>query len=294
MTIFTSMLLFISAATLLWLVAHARPAIRAGESWRARLAVPLLAVDRDGELAAWSERAFLAGCAAWLIGILMAGVFLALVLAALAFAAPLVGADVLQRRRRAALEAQWPATLEMLASSLRAGLSLPQAVAWIAAEGAHPTRAEFARMDRELALGRDVEEAFRGLAARAGSRGARNLAAVLEPLRAMGANLIPALEAMAENQRKRGALDEKLRTLTAQGRMQLVVMGSVLPGLTLILFAIAPDFIGPLFRTPAGWAVLLVAGVLQLLALLLARRILNPATMWRPVRPKGEHHAASA
>ena len=244
--------------------------------------LPVLEVlDRESEFERWFQRTLLFAVGGFAVGVLAQGIGAGLLVAVVAALAPSLYLRVLRRRRIEAVERQFPAALEAMASALRAGQSLPQAVQWVAGEAPSPTAEEYARLSSEVVLGRPVEEVFQAMNDRVPAPGLRTFTMILGPLRSMGANLVPAFEGLSELLRRRAGMDEKLRTMTAQGRMQLMVMAGLLPVLTLILYAIAPHFIAPLFVTAGGKLVVISALFLQASGLWLAKRVLKPERMWR-------------
>ena len=130
-------------------------------------------------------------------------------------------------------------------------------------------------------MGRSLEVGLLAMSQRVPSKGLKSLVMAVGPLRAMGANMIPALEGMADILRRRAGMDEKLGSLAAQAKMQLWVMGLMLPALMLILFAMEPKLIGRLFISTQGNGFLVVAAMLQVLGIFLARKFLNPKQIWQ-------------
>jgi len=278
----SSLLIFIAVALLAMTWARSPVGLPYLEGrFRGMIEPGLVLLNRETEVDQWFQRVVLACLAGFGVGWTLQGPMLALILVAAAIAAPLAWVERERRKRTERFESQLPSTLDSLASALRAGQSLQQAVSWVANESPQPTSDEFNRLARELALGQTIESGLERVSQRLSGRGLRTVTMTVGPLRRMGANLIPAFEGMADMLRRRTATEEKLTTLTAQARMQLWVMGGILPVLVGLLYLIAPEFIGPLFRTQAGNVVLGMAGVVQVLGLLMARRILNPDRMWK-------------
>jgi len=80
-----------------------------------------------------------------LVGAVTASASIAVAFGAFASYAPLAFLYLRRRQRAAELREQWPDVVDNLASAIRAGLSLPEAVAQIAVRGPEPLRPAFRR-----------------------------------------------------------------------------------------------------------------------------------------------------
>ena len=170
---------------------------------------------------------------------------------------------------------QLSGALMTLSSSVRAGLSLPQAVGAAGARIPAPLGTELVRVSEELALGGSMDTAMRNLERRVPVPEMGMLVAGLELSRTTGASLAPLLDRLAETIREREQLRGQLRTMTAQGRLSGWVVGSVPLVLLVAMGIIDPDFVRPLFQTPAGWLLLGVAAVLEAAGALTIRMIVR-------------------
>jgi len=181
----------------------------------------------------------------------------------------------LHARRRRALQTQLPDVATALASGLRSGLSLGQAMDQIVRYQPSPVAQEFALMLREHRVGLPLDQALQGLADRSGLHDFHLLVATLGIARDLGGGLAEALERFASTLRRRLALEERIRALTSQGRLQGVIMGALPLLLGWVLYVMEPSVMGRLLTEPLGWAVLAVIGVLEVAGYFLIRRIVD-------------------
>ncbi len=127
----------------------------------------------------------------------------------------------------------------------------------------------------QLRLGSTMDGAFQGLRDRAQLGDLRLLATLLQANRDLGGNLAESLHRLAELLRGRLLMEARIQSLTAQGRLQGVVVG-VLPILLLVvLYAMERDTMRVLHTTVQGWATLIVMAALELTGFLLIRRIVR-------------------
>ena len=138
-----------------------------------------------------------------------------------------------------------------------------------------PLRQELDQTLKEVHLGATLEDGLRQMAERV--KGS-TLAAVITLLvvgRRTGGELPGLLESAAAALREMARLEGVIRSKTAEGRMQVIVLACTPLAAFLAFRMVDPEFFDPLFGSLLGYAVLGGALVLWLMALLSARKILN-------------------
>ena len=202
---------------------------------------------------------------------------LAWVLAAVGFAVGLLlGRTYLRylgRRRISRFEDQLPDTLSILASSIRGGFSLFQALQLIASEASEPSKTEFLRVMHEVSLGAEMDDALAGLARRIPTEDVDILVTAIGLQHQTGGNLAHILDIVAGTVRERHKVQREIHSLTSQVRFSAILLGALPFLLALILFVISPTYIGRIFVW--GWVILIPAGavILSLLGMLIMRKI---------------------
>ena len=127
----------------------------------------------------------------------------------------------------------------------------------------------------QLRLGATLDIAFQGLRDRAQLTDLRLLATVLQANRDLGGNLAESLHRLAELLRGRLVMEARIQSLTAQGRLQGLVVGALPLVLLAVLYAMEGDTMRVLHTTIQGWVTLGVVVVLELTGFLLIRRIVR-------------------
>jgi len=190
-------------------------------------------------------------------------------------AAPRLTVTVLRHRRKRRLAQQLPDALALWAGLLRAGQGAAQALAQMSARQAQPLGEELRVVLAQLRLGASMDVAFLGLQERAQLADLRLLAILLQANRDLGGNLAESLHRLAGLLRARLLMESRIAALTAQGRLQGVVVGALPLLLLVVLYAMEGDTMRVLHTTVQGWATLLVMGVLEMTGFLLIRRIVR-------------------
>ncbi len=164
------------------------------------------------------------------------------------------------RKRQDAFADQLPDLLQTLSSSLRSGQSLPQSIAGMAPDMASPAGDELRRVVIENRIGRDLIESFKDLAARMDSLDFDWVVRAIEINYRTGGDLSVILRRLDSTIRARNQVAGAVRALTAEGRISGIVLTALPPGLMLAVQFLNPEFMEPMFTTPVGRLMLIVAG----------------------------------
>jgi tight adherence protein B len=111
--------------------------------------------------------------------------------------------------------------------------------------------------------------------ARMDSKDFEQVALVAALQRETGGNTAEVLDRVTETVRDRVALQRMIKTLTAQGRMSRWVVSGLPVALLAAITAINPDYMEPLFVTPLGRGLLLLAAVMVVSGSLVIKRIVD-------------------
>ncbi len=167
------------------------------------------------------------------------------------------------QRRRNAFGVQLDGTLQLIASSLRAGYSLMQALGSVAKQSEEPTASELARVVNESRVGRPVVSALEESALRMANQDFGWAIQAIAINREVGGSLAETLDGVAGTIRERSQIKRQVKTLSAEGRLSAVIL-MALPFLVgVILLLVSPSYLEP-FMTPGIGTVLLIVGAVML------------------------------
>jgi tight adherence protein B len=183
------------------------------------------------------------------------------------------------RRRRAKrlamLEEQMLDLVSSLASGVRAGRSLEQALSLAATELEAPLAPTVEAIVDLVALGEPLDDALERWGRDLGTPDARLVVGVLRLQRRSGGGLSRPLEDLAETLRARRAGARELRSLTAQARLSAGILGLLPVGFFLFLSVVSRRDIEDAIRTPAGLGAIGVGVALQGAAFVWIRSLLR-------------------
>lgn len=143
----------------------------------------------------------------------------------------------LDERRRRKFNEQLPEALATMSNALRAGFSISQAFDSVVNQGENPMSEEFAILQQQLRIGMSFEAALQSMSDRVGSDDLTLVTTSILISRKTGGNVTEIFDKISETIRGRMKIERKVRTLTAQGRMQGILV-SVMPfllGIAMVL-----------------------------------------------------------
>lgn len=208
---------------------------------------------------------WLLGGKIWLIALLILGGFLLW---------PLY-LKVLKKKRLTQFEKQFPDYLLALAGALRAGSSLGVAMQRITPLSHVPLSQEMGLLLREQRMGVSLEQALQQLESRMPCEASGLFKSAIAVAGQSGGGLAELFESMAKTISQRLYVEGRIRSLTAQGRLQAWVMVLLPVLIGCALYVIDYDLIAPLWQQRSGQMVLALIVFLELLGLWLISKIVN-------------------
>lgn len=210
-----------------------------------------------------------------IVNVLLGSVLVALPAAVVGGIIPYVYVASRRRRRVDLFEADLPDALDMIANALQSGFSFESAMHMCSEEMPDPLGSEFAIAFEEQNLGANLSQSLANLRRRVPSQDLDLFIVVLLVQKKTGGQLAEVLKGASATIRQRFRFKREVRTKTSHGRLTglvLVVLPLVLVALGLVL---NPSYIMILVETEVGNYMLAAAIVLQLLGLLVIKKIVD-------------------
>jgi tight adherence protein B len=178
-------------------------------------------------------------------------------------------------RRLDQINSQLPEALALISNSLRSGFAFTQAVELATKQLERPLLYEFNQFLRDTSLGSPTDEALLQMSARTGSYDLEMMVSTILIQRTTGGNLSEILDNVADTIRERERLQGEIKALTASQRLTGLILSIYPVALFLLLLAISPTIYKILLTDSLGRMFLLVAFVLQVIGMVIIRRILK-------------------
>lgn len=227
----------------------------------AALLVFILCFAAAGSLQGWVGA--VRGAAAGLLG------------AAVVYLIPKLALRLLKRRRLERFNEQLAPALEAMSNALKAGFSIQQAFSSVVDEGEAPIAQEFSMFLQQLRIGVMFEEALGEMDRRMGSEDLTLMVQSIEIARQTGGNLTEVFDRISDTIRERRRIEGKIRSLTAQGKIQGRVVSAMPLLLGIGMYLIDSQMMMTFLKSTAGILVLLLVVILEILGAVFINKIVN-------------------
>ena len=165
--------------------------------------------------------------------------------------------------------------LGTMSNALRAGFSIAQAFESVAEADLHPISDEFALLLQQMRVGMSFDDALASMEKRVSSDDLSLVVTAIDIARKTGGNLTEIFDSISNTIRGRMRVERKVRTLTAQGRLQGLVVSLMPLILCVIMTMMKPKLMIPFLTSLSGIACLLVASVMVFVGWLVIRKIVT-------------------
>ena len=165
--------------------------------------------------------------------------------------------------------------LGTMSNALRAGFSIAQAFESVAEADLHPISDEFALLLQQMRVGMSFDDALASMEKRVSSDDLSLVVTAIDIARKTGGNLTEIFDSISNTIRGRMRVERKVRTLTAQGRLQGLVVSLMPLILCVIMTMMKPKLMIPFLTSLNGIICLLVASVMVFLGWLIIRKIVT-------------------
>lgn len=155
-----------------------------------------------------------------------------------------------RRKRMQQLLAQLPDALELMSRILRSGQTISQAMQSVSLELPAPLSTEFGYCYEQQNLGLPLQVALKDLCRRTAVLEVKIFVLAILVNRSSGGNLAQLLDNLAKTVRARFTLRGKIRALTAEGRLQAIMLLALPPAVFVLMLIVNNAYASKLFDYP--------------------------------------------
>ncbi len=174
-------------------------------------------------------------------------------MACLGYFGPELTVRILRTKRRKAFAEQLVDGLVMMGNGLRAGFTLQQAMELLVNETKPPISQEFGLLLREVRVGVDLDQAMLNMCRRTKDQDLELAVTAVMITRQVGGNLPEIFERICAMIRDRKTIEGKADALTAQGKLQALIVASMPYILLMVISKINPEMMALLWTTLPGF-----------------------------------------
>ena len=210
-----------------------------------------------------------AGVSVWTIPVVM------LMAGGAAFCLPLLYYRQKVKKRNEEFKSRLLDVVLGLNNGMRSGVALPQALEVVGRDIGGVMQEEIAMTLYEYRLGVDLTEALARLEKRMPDDNLKLFVTAVGISQQTGGSLSDILDKIIETIRQRSIMEDKVNTLTAQGKFESIVMACAPLLAFIILYLLDRQLMEPLVTTVLGWAAIFVVLVLETIGYLFIKKIVT-------------------
>lgn len=188
---------------------------------------------------------------------------------------PVVVIAIMKKRRLEQFNLQLTEALVTMSNSLRAGFSVQQAFETIVQEGRKPISQEFGVFVQQTRVGVRFEDALANMEERVKSEDLTLMIRAIEISRQTGGNLTEVFDIIAGTIRERYRIEGKIKSMTAMGRLQGIVVGLVPVFLLVVMTVIDPGMMQDFFSDLIGVSLLVLVVILLAVGAFVIHKIVS-------------------
>jgi tight adherence protein B len=179
-----------------------------------------------------------------------------------------------QMRVKAFLE-EFPNALDVIVRAVKSGLPLNDGIRLIASESQEPVKSEFRRIVESQQLGLSIPDAAMRMTETMPCPEAGFFGIVIQIQQQAGGNLSEALGNLSRVLRDRKKMKAKVQALSMEAKASAVIIGALPFIVAFLVYLSSPNYIMPLFTTPAGHMILGFSAVWMSIGVFVMKKMMN-------------------
>lgn len=142
--------------------------------------------------------------------------------------------------------------IDTIVRSVKSGLPVNEALKVVASEIAEPVKGEFKLLNESLKVGVTMEDGLKRMFERMPTPEVNFFGIVMTIQQKTGGNLSEALTNLTTVLRDRKRLQGKVRAMSSEAKAGAMIIGSLPPGVAVLVYTTTPSYIQPMFDADLG------------------------------------------
>jgi len=176
-------------------------------------------------------------------------------------------------RRGKRVESQLMDAMILMSNALKSGLDIVQGFELVQRDLVPPISEEFGLVLKNYQLGTSFEKALGGMEVRIESRLLSYMIKAITIQRSVGGNLTKIFDRIVDNIRDEGRLEEKAQALTAQQRIQSIVVGFMPWAMLVLMWVFQPDVMSEYYFSPLGILTIVFCAIWMTIGMGIVRKL---------------------
>lgn len=181
----------------------------------------------------------------------------------------------LAKSRTAKFTEAFSDAIDIIVRGIKSGLPVHDCLKIIGKESPEPLAGEFRTLTENVAMGVPMDAALDKMYERMPTNELRFFSIVLAIQQKTGGNLAEALGNLSTVLRARKLMKEKIKALSAEAVASAFIIGSLPPGVVILISVTAPAYMKPMFTDPRGHLMLMAGGIWMSIGIFVMRRMIN-------------------
>jgi tight adherence protein B len=160
--------------------------------------------------------------------------------------------NIVRYRRGRQVEAQLMDAMILMSNALKSGLDIVQGFELVQRDLVPPISEEYGLVIKNYSLGTSFEDALSGMEKRVESRLLSYMIKAIIIQRSVGGNMTKIFDRIVSNIREEGKLEEKAQAMTAQQRIQALVVGFMPWVMLMMMWLFQPQVMSAYYFSPLG------------------------------------------
>lgn len=178
-------------------------------------------------------------------------------------------------RRNKNFTEEFPGAIDIVVRGIKSGLPVNDCLRIIAKETPAPLNSEFTKVVENIGMGLTITEALEKMYLRMPTAEVRFLTIVMAIQSKTGGNLAEALANLSTVLRARKLMKEKVKAMSGEAIASAFIIGSLPPGIMILVSISSPGYMAPMFADPRGHLMLLGGALWMLSGILVMRKMIN-------------------
>jgi tight adherence protein B len=198
-----------------------------------------------------------------------------LVVFAAGFGLPRWVLGFLKSRREKAFTREFANAIDVIVRSVKTGLPVNEAMKVVSTEMSEPVCGEFKLLLESMRVGVTLEQGLKRMFERMPTPEVNFFAIVMTIQQKSGGNLSEALSNLAGVLRDRKRLQGKIRAMSSEAKASAMIIGSLPPGVMILVYLTTPDYIKLLFTTSIGNIMLIGCALWMSIGIFVMKRMVS-------------------